>query len=78
MGLDPSEMKPWSLAYEMIAPSYLPHVVRQACEKFEKFHRLDPGVACAEMIDAESSFTVPGWATAQVATWSMINSERRA
>ena len=49
------------------ALSYLPDVVRRACENFEKFHRLDRGVACAEMIDAQSSPKVPGWATAQVA-----------
>ena len=60
------------------AQSYLPGVVQQACEKFEIFHRLEPGVACAEMIDAQSSLKVPGWAAARVADWSMVDSERRA
>ena len=55
------------------ALSYLPDVVQRACEKFEKFHWLDRGVACAEMIDAQSSLKGPGWATAQVADWSMID-----
>ena len=30
------------------------------------------------MIDAQSSLKVPGWSTAHVADWSMIDSERRA
>ena len=44
------------------ASQYFPSVVETACEKFEMFHGLDPGVASAEMIGAQSSPKVPGWA----------------
>ena len=42
------------------------------------FHGLDPGVASAEVIDAQSSLKVPGWASTNVVDWSFIDSERKA
>ena len=60
------------------ASQYLPGVVKIACEKFELLHGLNPGVASAEMVDAQSSLKVPGWASTHVTGWSVIDSERRA
>ena len=60
------------------ALQYLPSVVKTACEKFEMFHGLNPGVASAEMIDAQSSLKVPGWASTHAVDWSFIDSERKA
>ena len=59
------------------ALQYLPSVVGTACEKLEMFHGLDPGVASAEMIDAQLSLKVPG-ASTHVVDWSFIDSERKA
>ena len=42
------------------ASQYHPSVVKIACEKFELFYCLNPGVASAEMVDAQSSLKVPG------------------
>ena len=60
------------------ASQYLPNVVEAACRKFEIFHHLSPGTATADMVDAQSSLKVPGWASAPVVDWSFIDSERRA
>ena len=60
------------------ASQYLPSVVETACVKFEMLHGLDPGVASAEMIDAQSSLKVPGRASTNAVDWSFIDSERKA
>ena len=60
------------------ASRYLPDVVEKACRNFKLFHKLDPKVASAEMVDAQSSLKVSGWASAYVADWSAINSECRS
>ena len=60
------------------ALQHLLSVINIACEKFELFHGLSLGVASAEMVDAQSSLKVLGWASTYVADWSVIDSERQA
>ena len=44
-----------------LASMNFPDIVEKACTNFDEgFHRLDPGVASAEIVDAQSSLQVSG------------------